>query len=229
VSAIPTPKQYRTLWAPDARALDLVGDRWTLLVVRELSGGPRTLAELEQALAAGSPEHLHALIQRMIANGLLTRRSRGTIAPGVDYALTARGLGLRPVISALVRWGYEWTWTPPRDADRVDIGAILRIAPAILHPPARLRAVAELSVGFDAQRWERYVLTIDQGAATIAQRSDANADVRVSGAEADWIRAIGPGFDRGGLRVEGKHWLATMLLDAISLVDGDHGPPLESP
>lgn len=229
MSAIPVPKQYRTLWAPDARALDLVGDRWTLLVVRELSGGRRTLAELERTLADRSPEHLHAVIQRMIANGLLTRRERGTVAPAVDYELTARGRGLQPVISELARWGYEWTWTPPRDADRVDIGAILRIVPATMRPPALLRAVAELSVDVEGRGWERLVLTIDGGAATIAPRADANADVRVSGSEDAWIRALGPGFDRSGLRIDGKLWLATMLLDAVSLADGDHGPPLESP
>jgi DNA-binding HxlR family transcriptional regulator len=216
VSAPPIPRQYRSLWAPDARALDLVGDRWTLLVVRELSGGPRAFVDLERALTASSPEQLHAVIQTMIANGMLTRRAHGTIAPAVEYELTSRSRELLPVVGALARWGYDWTWTPPRDADTIDIGAILRIAPGILRPPVRLRAVAEFTVRVDAETCERYALTIDEGAATIARCDDANADVRVSGSQDDWICALGPQADRSRLHVEGERWLATLLLDGLS-------------
>jgi DNA-binding HxlR family transcriptional regulator len=221
VSVTPVPQQHRTHWSPDARALDLVGDRWTLLVVRELSGGPRALGDLERALAGCPPEQLHALIQRMIANGLLTRRSHGTISPAVVYELTDRSRALLPVIGALARWSYAWRWTSPRDTDIVDIGAILRIAPGLLHPPVRLRAVAELTVRIDAGTCERYALTIEGGATTIARCADANADVRISGSQEDWVSALGPLVDRGGLRVDGEQWLATIVLDAISAQDRD--------
>jgi len=223
------PKQDRTHWSPDARALDLVGDRWTLLVVRELSGGPRALGELEHALAGCPPGKLHPLIQRMIANGLLARRRHCAIPQAVDYELTDRARALLPIVGALARWSYHWTWGPPRDTDIVDVGAILRIAPGILRPPARLRAVAEFAVRLDAETCERYALTIDAGAVTITRCADANADVRVSGSSQDWIRALGPLLDRSGLHVEGEQWLATLLLDGIGAVDPDRPGSIDSP
>jgi len=229
VSATPIPRHYRSQWAPDARALDLVGDRWTLLVVRELSGGPRALEDLGHALAGCSPEQRHALIQRMIANGLLTRRSHGTAFQAVSYELTDRSRALLPIVGALARWSYRWTWTPPHDADIVEIGAILRIAPSLMRPPRRLRAVAELAVRLDAETCERYALTIDAGAVAITQCADANADVRISGCTQDWIRAFGPRLDRSGLHVEGEQWLATLLLDGISAVERDRPASIDSP
>jgi len=189
----------------------------------------RALEDLEHALAGCGPEQLHALIQRMIANGLLTRQRHGTISQAVHYELTDRSRALLPIVGALARWSYRWTWTPPRDGDIVDIGAILRIAPGILRSPVRLRGVAEFAVRLDAETCERYALAVDAGAVTITQCADANADVRVSGSPQDWIRALGPRLDRSGLHVEGEQWLATLLLDGISAVERNRPTSIDSP
>ena len=140
-TCLPTPHPKRHpyhQWAPDARALDLVGDKWTLLIVRDLAAGPRRFVELQRVLPGISTEQLRSRLNRMVADGLLTRQRYREVPPRVDYELTARSKELLPVLGALARWGYDWAWTAPRESEAIDIGAILRIAPG----PRRAAAVA---------------------------------------------------------------------------------------
>ena len=151
----PPPKRHPyAQWAPDARALDLVGDKWTLLIVRDLVAGPRRFVELQRVLPGISTEQLRSRLNRMVADGLLTRQRYREVPPRVDYELTPRSRELLPVLGALARWGLEWAWTAPRDGEAIDIGAILRVAPALIDAPAGLTGTAELSVvrpdGIDA-------------------------------------------------------------------------------
>ena len=99
-------------WAPDARALDLVGDKWTLLIIRDLAAGPRRFVELQRVLPGISTEQLRSRLNRMVADGLLTRQRYREVPPRVDYELTERSRELMPVLGALARWGYDWTWGP---------------------------------------------------------------------------------------------------------------------
>ena len=90
----PTPKRHPYhQWAPDARALDLVGDKWTLLIVRDLAAGPRRFVELQRVLPGISTEQLRSRLNRMVADGLLTRQRYREVPPRVDYELTARSQG----------------------------------------------------------------------------------------------------------------------------------------
>ena len=137
--ATPPPKRHPYhQWAPDARALDLVGDKWTLLIVRDLVAGPRRFVELQRVLPGISTEQLRSRLNRMVADGLLTRQRYREVPPRVDYELTQRSRELLPVLGALARWGYDWAWTAPRDGEAIDIGAILRIAPGLIDAPAAL-------------------------------------------------------------------------------------------
>ena len=81
-----------------------------------------------------STEQLRSRLNRMVADGLLTRQRYREVPPRVDYELTERSRELMPVIGALARWGYDWTWSEPRAGERVEIGAILRTAPGLLTP-----------------------------------------------------------------------------------------------
>ncbi|MFH9110298.1 winged helix-turn-helix transcriptional regulator [Streptomyces albus] len=108
-----------------ARALDAVGDRWTLLVVRELLAGPRRYTDLHADLPGVSTDVLAARLKHMEAEGLTARRRQPRPASGHVYELTERGRALLPVLTALATWGAPALGTPrPTDAVRAHWWAV---------------------------------------------------------------------------------------------------------
>lgn len=87
------------------RALDVVGDRWSLLLVRELSSGPRRYSDLFADLPGISTDILAARLKDLERDGILTRQRVGPRASTARYELTAAGAALRPVLDALSVWG----------------------------------------------------------------------------------------------------------------------------
>ncbi len=87
------------------RALDVVGDRWSLLLVRELSSGPRRYSDLFADLPGISTDILAARLKDLERDGILTRQRVGPRASTAVYELTATGTALRPVLDALSVWG----------------------------------------------------------------------------------------------------------------------------
>src|SRR5688572_32745596 len=80
--SVPPPKRHPyNQWSPDARALDLVGDKWTLLIIRDLAAGPRRFVELQRVLPGISTEQLRSRLNRMVADGLLTRQRYREVPP----------------------------------------------------------------------------------------------------------------------------------------------------
>src|SRR3954447_4881145 len=224
ISTVPPPKRHPyDQWAPDARALDLVGDKWTLLIVRDLVAGPRRFVELQRVLPGISTEQLRSRLNRMVADGLLTRQRYREVPPRVDYELTERARDLVPVLAALARWGYEWTWGAPRTGEEVDVGAIFRLVPGLVEVPRSSRGtveavVTERSKG-DPER--TYVLEAANGHVRITEGAPAaNPGARITGSEAAWVAALGPGADRGGLDVSGDAGLARAVLDGLTPVAG---------
>jgi DNA-binding HxlR family transcriptional regulator len=90
---------------PVVRALEIVGYRWTLLIVRELLGGPRRFTELARSLPRANPKIITARLRELEAAGLVSREVFAEVPPRVEYSLTPPGRGLRPVIGALESWG----------------------------------------------------------------------------------------------------------------------------
>jgi DNA-binding HxlR family transcriptional regulator len=213
----PPPKRHPyDQWAPDARALDLVGDKWTLLIVRDLTGGPRRFVELQRVLPGISTEQLRSRLNRMVADGLLTRQRYREVPPRVDYELTERARALLPVVGALARWGARWAWGPPRPGERVDVGAILRAATG-LPVPAQLHGTIEIVVqdSNGGGGGMRATLEADHGTLMYHEHATEPADARIIGTQRSWIEAFGPGSDRHGLTIEGDRTLAENLLDAL--------------
>ncbi|CAM4178804.1 helix-turn-helix domain-containing protein [Kibdelosporangium persicum] len=88
-----------------ARALDLIGERWALLVVRELLFGPKRFTDLRAGLPTASQNVLSHRLRELERSGILTRRKLGPPASTWAYELTERGYELRPVIIELAKWG----------------------------------------------------------------------------------------------------------------------------
>src|SRR5215218_2254120 len=90
-----------------ARALDVVGERWALLIVRELLLGPKRFTDLRAGLPGLSPDVLSQRLRELEKAGLVLRRKLAPPAGSRVYELTARGLALEPILLELGRWGSQ--------------------------------------------------------------------------------------------------------------------------
>jgi DNA-binding HxlR family transcriptional regulator len=100
-----THRSYRQDGCGIAAALEVVGDRWTLLIVRELMKGNRRFTELQAALPGLAPNLLSGRLKQLCEAGVAERIAYREIPPRVEYLLTPGGLELRPVLQALLEWG----------------------------------------------------------------------------------------------------------------------------
>ena len=189
-----------------------MGDKWTLLIVRDLLAGPRRFVQLQQVLPGISTEQLRSRLNRMVADGLLTRQRFREVPPRVEYSLTERARRLSPVIGALSRWGYDWAWSAPREREAIDIGAVFRSAVGLIEAaPPPMSGTVEMRV--DEQP---YALSVSGGEVTLSEREAGGAEASISGTQAAWIAALGPDADRSELRIRGDVRLADMLLDGVT-------------
>ncbi|MCX4904267.1 helix-turn-helix domain-containing protein [Streptomyces sp. NBC_00878] len=100
-----SPRRSYDQYCSAARALDALGDRWTLLIVRELLAGPRRYTDLHADLPGVSTDVLASRLKDMERDGLATRRRLPPPGAAYVYELTGRGRELLPVLQALGEWG----------------------------------------------------------------------------------------------------------------------------
>ena len=161
-----------------------------------------------------STEQLRSRLNRMVADGMLTRKRYREVPPRVDYELTERARELMPILGELARWGYEWAWSPPRASESVDLGAIFRLAPGLID-----RSPATGSVEFvvdEPDRQAAYTFTLAEDGVTVEERSADGADARVAGPAEGWIKAFSPERDRTGLHILGDQALAERMLEGLA-------------
>lgn len=181
-----------------ARTLDVIGDRWSMLVVRELLIADRRHAELRTALP-GIPRNLLVTRLHTLEDAGVLTRSQHPGHKAVVYALTGRGRQLRAPLLALVRWGAAEMAAGPRPDDVVQPQWIRLAAEAFAD--VRASAVrAAVCVDLGAMR-----LTLDVGPDgwRVADDADADADVRVAGNPAAVLGLLAGALDVDGARKRG--------------------------
>lgn len=214
---VPPPKRHPyNQWSPDARALDLVGDKWTLLIVRDLAAGPRRFVELQRTLPGISTEQLRSRLNRMVADGMLTRKRYREVPPRVDYELTPRAQELMPILAELAEWGYKWAWSLPRGEERIDLGAIFRLAPGLVHLDHDAELEFTVTDGHRETGPLTYAITSADGHVQVVEEPAGAPDARVTGTSAGWVTAFAPGSDSSGLQVSGDAELARDVLAQLS-------------
>ncbi|MGB9183392.1 MAG: helix-turn-helix domain-containing protein, partial [Solirubrobacteraceae bacterium] len=188
------------------------------MIIRDLISGPRRFVELQRVLPGISTEQLRSRLNRMVADGMLTRKRYREVPPRVDYELTERARELAPILGELARWGYEWAWGPPRPSESVDLGAIFRVIPGLIKPGSMASGTVALTVT-DGRAGEpmEYRITLGRDAVTITESGQGGADAGLSGTAQAWVDALSPSGDRGGLRRTGDRTVAEQLLDGFAL------------
>ena len=100
------PKEYGQS-CPVAKSLELLGERWTLLIVRDLLRGPKKFQDLLESLKGVVPGVLSQRLKMLEDHGIIQRHFYSNHPPRAEYTLTERGAGLRPAIRALAIWGAQ--------------------------------------------------------------------------------------------------------------------------
>jgi DNA-binding HxlR family transcriptional regulator len=111
-------KRSYAQYCPVAKASEILGDRWTLLIVREMLGGASGFNELHRGLPGISRSVLTDRMRALERAEVVERRT-GPKGRTLEYGLTSAGRDLQPVVQAIGEWGATWSFTEPR-ADELD-------------------------------------------------------------------------------------------------------------
>jgi len=192
-------------YCPVARALDVVGERWTLLIARELLLGPRRFTDLADGLPGIGSSILTSRLADLERSRLVAKRALPPPAASVVYELTDRGRGLAPVLVALADWGIDLLGEPRGDDDVrsswlvLGLGAIARPAVPIPDGTYELRVDDET---FNVRSRDGHLQS--------AHGPAANPEATIT-LTAETLAAIG----RGELHVPSRR------ADRLIAVDGD--------
>jgi len=190
-----------------ARAQEVLGGRWTILIVRELLCGSRRFNDIRRGIPRISRTMLSERLQELVFTGAV-HRSEGQHGP--EYSLTAAGMELAPLVGALATWGQRWLVRHPEDED-------LDLEPVLGDMQRRVRHEAlpkePLVVRFEIQgQSPRFMLLKQSEAALCGQNPGFPEPVRVAGplhALVAWWRGDATFADAQhmGLVVDGKRHL----------------------
>src|SRR2546425_8559744 len=181
------PKIGYRHFCPAARALEVIGEKWSLLIVRDLLAGPRRFSDLRRSLTAITPKWLSARLRALEEDGVVQREA--TSQREVWYRLTPKGQALAPVIDALLVWGIEHALGRPRPGEAIHPGRAMDGVARYLQRrgvrPARPVAWVvrfpddrSYTIRFDGERWSR-------------QRGEAGAGGLGETSPGGWGRVLG--------------------------------------
>jgi DNA-binding HxlR family transcriptional regulator len=224
---VPTKKTYADLGdaCATAHALDVVGDRWSLIVVRELILGPRRFADLLSAAIGITPSVLSGRLRHLQHAGVLEPTTLDDLARTRAYRLTAWGAQLEDVMRAMARWAHGSPSFPVPGTGMTPDGVIVAMRTTVplgcqtdvpVHIGWKLHDVRRLPAGARHYRlvWDRQRFDLTEG------RSDG-ADATVAGDSTAWAAVAFLGLplevaERDGLlTVQGDRAALARVLDAL--------------
>jgi len=189
-----TPRRYRH-FCPMARALEVVGDRWALLVVRDLMHGPRRFSDLLDTCGGITPKQLTTQLGQMRDAGVV-QRDQQEGRREVWYSLSPSGRELAPVVDHLLLWGLRHAAEPPTQGERLHplhllngTRVALQHADRVPPPVVWVWRMDEhtLTLRYDGRTW------------TLTEAGDPAADVVVDTTAAAWARFVTTPPDRRNL------------------------------
>jgi DNA-binding HxlR family transcriptional regulator len=208
-----------------AHALDLIGERWALLIMRELMLGPKRFSDIRADLPGISANTLTQRLEGLEKAGLVVREKLPPPASGQVYALTEWGYQAKPVMGALGRWA---TRSPGHDPHQHFSAVSLILSFQAMNQPAITGAI-EAVIGFRLGR-ETYVVRMKDGAIDAARGDPGGADFTFTGTPAAVAAAVYGGVplatleQDGQLEIDGDRALAERFVTLFPLPPKAHVP-----
>ena len=193
---------------PVAHALDVLGDRWAMLVLRDLRLGPKRFTDLAAGLPGIAPTVLTQRLRDLVTHGVVERRELAPPAASTVYALTARGRELEPVFRELAAWGMGGTLAGVVPPDPAVLGLRRSFRPS--GPPWTATVLLRVDR-------ETYTARVVDGALETLERGDAAAaDAVLTGTPAALHSAAGGSSpEEVGLIVDGDRGAAERFLASV--------------
>lgn len=91
-----------------AAAMQIIGNKWTALILRDLLEGPKRFCELERSVGSINPRTLSQRLDNLEAHGIITRASFAEVPPRTEYSLTLKGQELSPILQQMAQWGNKY-------------------------------------------------------------------------------------------------------------------------
>jgi len=91
-----------------ANAMQIIGNKWTALILRDLFSGPKRFCELERSVGSINPRTLSQRLDDLEAHGIVTRQSFAEVPPRTEYSLTKKGEDLLPILQKMATWGTKY-------------------------------------------------------------------------------------------------------------------------
>jgi len=91
-----------------ASAMEIIGNKWTALILRDLSSGPKRFSELEKSVGTINPRTLSQRLDDLESHGIITKQSFAEVPPRTEYTLTQKGQDLMPVLKQMAAWGDKY-------------------------------------------------------------------------------------------------------------------------
>jgi DNA-binding HxlR family transcriptional regulator len=91
-----------------ASAMEIIGNKWTALILRDLANGPKRFSELEKSVGSINPRTLSQRLDDLEQHKIVTKKSFAEVPPRIEYALTEKGKDLVPVLRQMAAWGEKY-------------------------------------------------------------------------------------------------------------------------
>jgi DNA-binding HxlR family transcriptional regulator len=196
-----------------ACALDRIGERWSLLIVRELLLGPLRFSDLVRSVGGAPTDVVTKRLRDLERHRIVRRRQLGPPASGVAYELTDLGRGLERPLLELSRWGLNFE--PVAEIAGLAPTSLPNAVRVLLRPPAD----ATLTVGLRSGG-RSYRLRIEDGWIAASREEAADADLTLAGEPTDVLAALVAGeAAEGGVEIEGDRAALEALRAMVELPD----------
>ena len=195
-----------------AHALELIGERWSLLVLRELMLGPRRFSELRADLPGISANVLTQRLAELEQRGLVRRTRLPPPASVQVYEATPWGLEAEPIVQALGRWAAR---SPRHDPTLPLSGVSILLSFRTMFDPAKAKGLSA-RIGFVFGDMS-YVVSIAEGALTVARGDVAGCDAVLRGEPTTLAAVVYGGLALDSMRVEGDRKLAQRFVALFDL------------